>query len=299
MNKKTLKKTREYLTLLILATISAINFLIFIVNNEFAPAGIGGIATMIQYKLGFSVGYFSLIFNIPLCILAYFFVNKEFAIKSFIFVSVYSVAYILLSKLDLSGIAYKAEGTDTILPVLAAGIINGFIYGEAFKSKGSTGGTDIISKLVAMKKPEFNFVWVGFTLNIIIASASYFVYGKLDPMTGKMVFNMKPVLLCMIYCFISSRTGNALLEGSKRAIKFSIVTDHPEDISKEIMATLHHGVTLTNVTGMYTNTGKSLLTCIINKHQINEFEEIIEKYPNTFAYISTVNKTLGNFKKIK
>ena len=61
------------------AVLLAFNYQLFIVKNDFAPAGLNGIATMIQYKTGFSIGYMSLIINIPLCILAYFFIDKNFS----------------------------------------------------------------------------------------------------------------------------------------------------------------------------------------------------------------------------
>ena len=72
----------------------AFTYQLFIVKNNFAPAGINGIATMIQYKTGFSIGYMSLIINVPLCSLAYFFVNRDFAKKSLLFCLVYSFAYL-------------------------------------------------------------------------------------------------------------------------------------------------------------------------------------------------------------
>ena len=68
---------RSYLFIIAFALLAATNFEIFVLNNAFAPAGINGIATMIQYKLGISVGYLNLAFNIPLCIIALFFVRRS------------------------------------------------------------------------------------------------------------------------------------------------------------------------------------------------------------------------------
>ena len=62
-----------------LGCLYAFSYILFIVPNDFAPSGINGIAIMVQYKLNFSVGYMSLLINIPLCIFAYFFVDKGFA----------------------------------------------------------------------------------------------------------------------------------------------------------------------------------------------------------------------------
>lgn len=297
--KQYTKLVFDYLKIAVMAVLLALTYVLFIINNRFAPAGINGVATMIEYKLGFSVGYFSLIVNVPLSIVAFFYVDRDFALKSFAFTVIYSVSYILLEKADLSNFAYAANGTDTILPVLAAGIIGGFVYGQIFRLNASTGGTDIIAKVISQKFPAFNFVWVSFALNVLIAAASYFVYGEVDPSTGEMVYNFKPVILCIIYCFTSSRLGDNILKGSKTAVKFEIITDHAEEISREIISELKHSATLTHAVGMYKHNEKDLLICVVNKHQIYEFQQILAKYPETFAYISTVSATVGNFKIIK
>ena len=68
-----IRAVRSYGLIVLFALFAAVNYEIFILNNAFAPAGINGIATMIQYKLGISVGYLNLLFNIPLCLIAIFF----------------------------------------------------------------------------------------------------------------------------------------------------------------------------------------------------------------------------------
>lgn len=305
MNESELKKKHckklvlEYLKIAVMAVLLALAYVLFIINNRFAPAGINGVATMIEYKLGFSVGYFSLIVNVPLSIIAFFYVDRDFALKSFAFTVVYSVSYILLEKADLSNFAYSANGTDTVLPVLAAGIIGGFVYGQIFRINASSGGTDIIAKVISKRFPAFNFVWVSFAINVFVAIASYFVYGEQNPETGEVVYNFKPVILCIIYCFTSSRLGDNILKGSKTAVKFEVITDHAEEISREIISELKHSATVTHATGMYRHNEKDLLICVVNKHQIYEFQQILAKYPETFAYISSVSATVGNFKIIK
>ena len=88
-----LKTTLSYSAVVLAALLLAVNYHIFIVENHFAPAGLNGIATMIQYKTGFSISYMSLIINIPLCILAYFLVEKQFSVKTLVFSLVYSLLY--------------------------------------------------------------------------------------------------------------------------------------------------------------------------------------------------------------
>lgn len=281
-----------------LAFLFALNYELFIAKNQFAPAGINGIATMVEYKSGFSVGYFSLIINIPLCIFSYFFIEKDFAIKTFVFSLSYSGFLLLLRALDLSSFQYDAKGVDTIFPALIAGSLGGFVYGICFRRNSSTGGADIIAKYISKKDPMLNFFWINFTINAVIAVVSYFVYAESDA-AGMLVYNYKPVCLCMLYCFLSSFVGNAIIKGSKSAYKFFIITSHADEIDAEILKKLHHSATRLRATGAYSNTERDVIVCVINKRQLVEFKDILKKYDNTFAFVETVNETIGNFARVK
>ena len=152
-----LKSALSYSAILLAALLLAVNYHIFIVENHFAPAGLNGIATMIQYKTGFSISYMSLIINIPLCILAYFLIERQFAIKTLIFSLVYSFAYLFLQQTNTDFLQYNAGGHDTIFPVIISGVISGVVYGICFKNNASTGGTDVLSRYINKVKPATNF----------------------------------------------------------------------------------------------------------------------------------------------
>ena len=267
-----------------------LNYEIFVFRNAFAPAGINGIATMVQYLFDFSVGYMSLLINIPLSLLAFFYVDKKFTLRSGVFTIMFSIALLLLKRADLSALVYHtANGTSTILAPVAAGTVNGAIYGAAVKLGGSTGGTDIIAACIRVKMPYFSFARVTFVLNAIVAGASFFVYD----------FNFEPVIMCIIFNFIASNICDYIVKGGLGALKFEVITSHAEEMSAELMKKLHHGVTVINAEGMYTHSGKQVIICVINKHQIVDFQSIVRSYPDTFAYVSSVSETVGNFKKIR
>ena len=295
---KKLKKLNAYLFIIAAAVLLAFTYQLFIVKNNFAPAGINGIATMIQYKTGFSIGYMSLIINVPLCLLAYFFVNRDFAKKSLLFCIVYSFVYLGLQKIDFTSFQYDAGGHDTIYPVIISGTLGGLVYGICARHNASTGGTDIVSKYISIKKPYLNFFWITLILNAIVAIISFFVYAKPDT-TGAMSYDYKPVCLCIIYCFISTFLGNVIIQGSKQAYKFTVITTHADEISDEILHTLHHGATKLSAVGAYKNQEKDVLICVVNKHQIVDFQNILEKYDNTFSFVENVGNTFGNFAKVK
>lgn len=287
-----MKRCRSYINIVLVAALLAFNYYIFIITNNFAPAGLNGIATMIQYKTGFSISYMSLLINIPLSVLAFFLVDRKFAVKTLVFSLVYSCVFLLLQKSNLSHIQYNTQGHDTIYPVILSGVISGFVQGVCFRNNASTGGTDIISRYINKIKPNTNFFIVTFILNAIVAITSLFVYSE-------ETLNYKPVALCILYCFISTFVGNQLLKSSKTAYKFTVITNHKEALIAEITQTLHHGVTELHAVGSYTGTEKSVLICVINKHQLNDFHQILAKYPDTFSYCEVVSETYGNFKHIR
>lgn len=296
--KKVLKDIISNIIVAALAILMALSYQLFIVENNFAPAGLNGVATMIQYKTGFSIGYMSLIINIPLCILAFFLLDKKFAVRTLIFSIVYSFSFLLFQDLGLVQFQYRALGHNTIFPVMLSGVISGFIYGVCFSNNASTGGTDIISKYISFKKPNFNFFWITFIINTIVAIISFFVYSKPDE-SGDLIYDYSPVCLCILYCFISSFMGNYIIRGTKTATKFTIITEHPDEIAEEIKVSLKHSATKIDAIGTYRYESKSILICVINKHQLVNLQDILHKYDNTFSFAETVNATYGNFKRIK
>ena len=101
----------------------------------------------------------------------------------------------------------------------------------------------------------------------------------------------------LLNLFIANVIVDHGLSGIKNGYKFEIITSFPEEIAKDLMATLRHGVTKVAVHGMYSDTDKSMLVCIINKRQIGEMMKLLKKYPDTFASFSKVNEVFGNFKR--
>ena len=90
-----------------------------------------------------------------------------------------------------------------------------------------------------------------------------------------------------------------MLKSTKTAYKFTVITSHKEAIIADITHSLRHGCTEIEATGSYTHNKKTVLICVINKHQLNDFQKILAKYNDTFSYFEVVNETYGNFKNIK
>ena len=285
----TMRKVFTYATILLLAFGNAMSYHIFVFPNKFAPSGLNGLCTIVQELFGLNVGYLSLIINVPLALIVFRFVNRKLAFRSMVYVITFSAMLVVLEQIDLSAFAYSTEnGTSTILGPLVAGIISGAVYGILVKCSAYTGGMDYVASLVRIKRPDLNFFYVTFLINVCVAFISYFVYG----------YQIEPVILCILYSFMSSTVSDNMLKSGRAAIRFEIITDTPQELSQAIIEKLHHSCTLIPAKGMYSGQEKNLLICVINKSQIAALSKIIRSYPNTFAIMSSVSEVMGNFKKL-
>lgn len=286
---RTVKKVWTYFVIALVALTASLNYELFVFPNQFAPSGLNGICTMIQHIFGISVGYLSLLINLPLAIWCYIEVSKPVALRSMVYVVTFSLGLILLDHVDLSMFYYMTEnGTSKILGPLVAGIIQGFVYSILVKASAYSGGTDFISAIIHKRNPNKSVFGMSFTINCFIAVASYFVYG----------YQMEPVILCIMYSFMSSTVAERQMKSGREAICFEIITDYPQEISNEIIQKLHHTTTLIPAKGMYSGRETNMLICVVNKTQAATVSKIVRKYPNTFAVMDPVGEVMGNFKNI-
>ena len=143
--------------------------------------------------------------------------------------------------------------------------------------------------MIHKKWPEQNLIWIIFALNTGVAIASYFVYD----------LKVEPVVLCIIFSFLTSQVGDTILRGSRQRIKFEIVSNESKAISDEIIYTLKHSVTVVPAKGMFSGKETEMLICVVQKHQVVAMEKIIAAHPGAFAYSTIINETLGNYEKIR
>ena len=286
---RTAKKVWTYFVIAAVALAASVNYELFVFPNQFAPSGLNGICTMIQHISGISVGYLSLLINVPLAIWCYIEVSKPIALRSMVYVLTFSFGLLILDHVDLSMFHYATEnGTSKILGPLVAGVIQGYVYSILMKASAYSGGTDFISAIVHKRNPNKSVLGFSFTINIFVAITSFFVYD----------FQMEPVILCILYSFMSSTVGERLQKSGREAICFEIITDFPNEISQEIIDKLHHTTTLIPAKGMYSGRETNMLICVVNKTQAATVSRIVKKYPNTFAVMDPVGEVVGNFKKM-
>ena len=281
------KKPLTYFVIVCMAFVCALSYHLFVFPNKFAPSGLNGLCTMFQHITGLSMGYLSLVLNIPLAIAVYRKVSKTLAVRAMTYVGCFSLFLMLLEYIDLTAFAYATEnGTSTILGPLVAGILSGACFNVLLKASAYSGGTDFISSLIHKKRPDFSFFWVNFCLNVAVAAISYFVYD----------YQIEPVLLCVLYSFASSTVTEKLTKSGRSAVRFEIITDHPQELAEIIVTQLHHSATLVPGRGIYRGKETNLLICVVNKTQSARLSAIIRTMPGTFAAMSQVSEVMGNFK---
>ena len=160
---RTAKKIWTYFVIVLVAIAASVNYELFVFPNQFAPSGLNGICTMIQYIWGINVGYLSLLINVPLALWCYFEVSRPVALRSMVYVVSFSLGLILLDHVDISAFAYATEnGTSKILGPLVAGIIQGYVFSILVKASAYSGGTDFISAIIHKRNPGKSvFVKIG------------------------------------------------------------------------------------------------------------------------------------------
>ena len=292
----TLKTTVKTLTVDILYAIVAgivvgTAYHFFQNSNGFAPGGVGGLATITHHLLGGPVDWavFMLSFNLPIFILVSAVVNKKLGIMLSIYMLVQSFIpslYNMLGAYPYSA-ANNPDDFNIVFACIATGVISGFGFSLMLRHFGASGGTYGISALIRKAKPETNIAYVSFIMDASVVFIAFFVYGM----------KITPVICTLINLFIANVVVDNGLSGLKNGYKFEIITTHPNEIAEELMRTLKHGVTEIRVHGMYSDTDRYMLVCIINKRQIGDMMRIIKKHPDTFASFSKVNEIFGNFKR--
>lgn len=279
-----IKNIFKMVILILLAALSALNYAIFIFPNKFAPAGIDGICTMIQDITSVNIGYLSLIVNIPLIILSFFILSRDFAIKSTIYIISFSISSIFLGKIDLSSFVYITDtGSSIVLAPIIAGVIRGLLYYVTLKLNGSSGGVDIIAALIKHKKPFLDLMNTIFFFNVIVALCSYFVYGM----------QLEPVICSILYFFITTSVNNNIRVTTNENIKYEIITKYADKFCEELSLRFHQSATILDAHGAYSGLNTKMVVCVVDKKTSPYIEDLILRIPDCIVFKSMVGNSLS------
>ncbi len=281
------------LTVIIVSIVVAIGLHVFVYKADFAPSGVDGIATMLQYAseqlfgVKLNAGIFTFALNAPLLIAAWFVLNKKYVIYTIIYTIVISVTLMLLSEFQFYQYDCTLEGTNNshLVAAIFGGVMQG-VSGILLRIGGSAGGADVIGCMVQKKLPHKNVESIIAYVSYAVVVVSYFVYG-----------NLNAVCLSFIEIFVCERVTAVILKSNRSAVKFEIVTDkeHAEEIKRIIIFNLRRSATILKGQGAFSEEGKELIVCIINYRQIPEFLKLVKAIPNTFLYYSDIMGVRGNF----
>ncbi len=260
-------------------------------SNGFAPGGVGGLATITHYLLQNKISWSILMvaFNLPIFILLTIFINKKLGGLLSLYIFVQSFIPYLYEAIGAKPycLVNNQEDFNVVFACIATGVISGFGFSLMLRRFGASGGTYGISALIRKIKPEVNIAYISFILDASVVGIAFFVYGM----------RITPVICTLLNLFIANVIVDNGLSGLKNAYKFEIITSEPEALSHEIMDKLHHGVTRISVHGMYSDTDKYMLVCIVNKRQIGEMMKILKAHPGTFASFDKISEVFGQFRR--
>ncbi|SHK26138.1 YitT family protein [Tepidibacter formicigenes] len=249
----------------------AISVNAYLAPNKLLSGGASGIAIILNNLFNINIGLIILLINIPLFMISYKKLDKDFIKYSLINMLIYS--FIIGSTTD----AYKYIGVnDLILSAIFGGVLNGIGMFIIFRNKGSQGGTDILAKLVKQKwDVNLGSALMGF--NLVIVS------------TGGLVFGIKKAMYTLISMYVAYQVLDKIQDSIQVKKSAMVISDSSEEISKDIMNEMGRGVTFLQGEGGYSKDSKKVIYTIINPIELPKLKEIVEKY-DEHAFIS-INET--------
>ena len=256
--------------------ISGISFNIFIIPHKLLSGGVSGIALMANYILGINPGIMIFILNIPIFLVGYKYIDKEFILLSL--VGMASLAFFI----DVfSFLSNKMVIEDIMLSCIYGGILNGIGTGIIFKNRASQGGMDIIAVIVR----KYRSINVGSTIliiNIIIVAIASIFYG------------IKLAMYTLISMYIAAKVLDKVQEGFDIRKQVMIIAANEEEMGQEIVKRLHRGVTYLDGEGAFTGTKKRVIYCIVTLNQLARLKQIVKEVdPSAFMTVSDTAEVLG------
>lgn len=257
----------------VLITISVNSFFL---RLKIAPGGVSGLATVIHYLSGFSVGTIVFVLNIPLFIAGFLTFGKKFSVKTLI-------ATVLLSVLLDTTLWLPQVTDDLLLASIFGGMIMGCGMALVFKGGATTGGTDILAKVVNKYFPAFNISEQLFVIDGMVVIFAMIVFKDFD--IG---------LYAIIAIWLSAKVIDIVFEGAGFAKAMFIISDNGEEIGYRIMEEVGRGVTGLNGEGLYLKNDKKILLTVVDRIQIPAIKQIAKEVDKrAFIIITDVREALG------
>ena len=270
--------SRDYLLITLGTLLQAFAIRLFLVPGHLVNGGISGLAQIINYYTNFPIGVMILIGNIPLLILGWRHLGgRRFAIRTaYAVVAVSFFTDFLVLFLPKEGLS-----TDLVLNTLYGGVVSRIGYGLVYRGHGTSGGTDILVRIITNWRS-------------IPISQSYLITDSLIMLLGGLTYSWRNALYAIIMLFISGIAAEVTTNGPNVVRTAIIITSNPDQVSHSILTDLERGVTSIDVTGVYTGSKRSMLYCVINRSEVSVLKSLVlDADPDAFIVIGQAHEALG------
>lgn len=278
LNKKSaLQLIKNNIMWVIGCSLYSIGVCCFAVPNSIAQSGFTGIAVIVNHVFSLPVGIVNLALNIPMLILMWIFLGRQLVARTL------WVTVILSTALDVFGAIMPTYTGDKLLASLFCGILEGAGLGLITITGATSGGTDIVARLIHKK---WKFITIGKV--VLVADALVII-------SNMIVFrSIESGLYAIITIFASTRLIDSMVYGTGNGKMLMIITEKPEEISKAIITSSHRGVSIVPVVGAYTGENKNMLICVARRHEIPGIIRTTKAIDHkTFIIVSEANEILG------
>lgn len=278
MGKKSLKrKIFDYVVITVAALLYSAALSLFLAPNMLAPGGVSGISIILNAVVpAIPTGTWMLILNIPILALGAW----KFGIK-FILSTIYCTVLTSCFTNLLAPIGALTQ--DPLLAAIAGSSLIALALGAVFKAGSTTGGMDIIIKVIRLKLPHLKTGFLYLVEDVIIIALSAFVFQNIDR-----------ALYAGICALVMSFLLDLVLYGRDGAKLIFIISDSSEAIAQRILEELEVGVTFIQGMGAYSGKEKKVILCIIRKPLSPKVEEIVkEEDPMAFMIFSSATEIYG------
>lgn len=268
------KKTASWLLIVLGGLIYSVGLNAFLVANHLAEGGFVGISLLLLYKFGFPIGLTFLILNIPLLFLSWKMFGRKFILQTTVGVLSVSLFTELTTHL-------RVPTHDPLLAALYAGVVTGAGLGLIFRTGATTGGADIIARLVR----KYKGIPMGrtlFAIDVAVIVLVLFIVGH------------QIAMYSLVALFVSSRVIDFVIEGASRGKALTIISDDFESIIEAIHDQLGRGTTVLQARGGYTGADKPVIYCVVSREEVVRVQRIVhETDARAFVIVADVHEVLG------
>lgn len=267
---------------------AALDFLL--IPARVAPGGISGLSSAIcdVFEIPVSVGTLLFILNVPLFVGGYLYIGRNFAIQSLIG----TFAFSMMTNLFSTFVPYVTEllygetaEYDRIICALWGGAILGAGLGFVFKGGATTGGSDIVARIVCKRFSSMSMGQTILLCDIVVVLTVALLYRSFSA-----------AMYSAVAVFVSSKLIDTVEAGVNYARQLTIVSSKPDELSREILSGVSRGVTKIEALGMYSHTPTNVLICVVYKNQIRKIQKLINACdPDAFTIVSDVRNVIGEF----